>query len=184
MENFRFEMTKVYSRIPPPEVLNPGDRMWRLICTPRGYHSFIWFGVPMRLEETFWLFTIIRSLISWFVNQWQNVGASMWTEFFWRHVNCAQINILWFYLFAWIFLHLVWICTQTTSFILTSAAAADGFLWSSKPSTFNVSCRERKYTKSIITAPPTHPQVLLMSYQTRLNIKSRKTHKQVYFKEN
>ena len=41
-ENFRFEMTKVYSGIPPPPILeNPGDRMWRLIFNPQGYHSFI-----------------------------------------------------------------------------------------------------------------------------------------------
>ena len=40
-ENFRFEMTKVYSEIPPPQMAwNPGDRMWRLICIPRGYRSF------------------------------------------------------------------------------------------------------------------------------------------------
>ena len=58
-ENFRFEMTKVYSKIPlppfrktsdlrwpkfapkypPPNSENPGDRMWRLICNPQGYHS-------------------------------------------------------------------------------------------------------------------------------------------------
>ena len=25
----------------PPKSCNPGDRMWRLICNPRGYHSFI-----------------------------------------------------------------------------------------------------------------------------------------------
>ena len=60
MKNFRFEVTKVYSGIPPlfqneklqiwddqsllrntpPGSCNPGDRMWRLICIPRGYHSF------------------------------------------------------------------------------------------------------------------------------------------------
>ena len=39
MKNFRFEMTEVYSGIPPP-AWNLGDRMWRLICIPRGYHSF------------------------------------------------------------------------------------------------------------------------------------------------
>ena len=39
-EKFRFEMTKVYSRIPPPISENAGDRMWRLICNPQGYHSF------------------------------------------------------------------------------------------------------------------------------------------------
>ena len=40
-ENFRFEMTKVYSGIPlPPFSENAGDRMWRLICNPQGYHSF------------------------------------------------------------------------------------------------------------------------------------------------
>ena len=40
MENFRFEMTKVYSEIPPLQMAwNPGNRMWRLICIPRGYHS-------------------------------------------------------------------------------------------------------------------------------------------------
>ena len=29
---------------PPPlrQAWNPGDRMWRLICIPRGYHSFTW----------------------------------------------------------------------------------------------------------------------------------------------
>ena len=42
-ENFRFEMTKVYSGIPPPPPIseNAGDRMWRLICNPQGYHSFM-----------------------------------------------------------------------------------------------------------------------------------------------
>ena len=59
LENFRFEMTKVYSGIPspfrktsdlrwlrftpeypPPFSENAGDRMWRLICNPQGYHSF------------------------------------------------------------------------------------------------------------------------------------------------
>ena len=40
-ENFRFEMTKVYSGIPPPPISeNAGDCMWRLICNPQGYHSF------------------------------------------------------------------------------------------------------------------------------------------------
>ena len=68
-EKFRFEMTKVYSGIPPsppfwkssdlrwPEFTpeypppiseNAGDRMWRLICNPQGYHSLprccIWAG--------------------------------------------------------------------------------------------------------------------------------------------
>ena len=59
---FRFEMTKVYSGIPPKwktsdlrwpkftleyppprKACNPGDRMWRLICIPRRYHSFMLF---------------------------------------------------------------------------------------------------------------------------------------------
>ena len=41
VENFRFEMTKVYSGIPPPPISeNAGDRMWRLICNPQRYHSF------------------------------------------------------------------------------------------------------------------------------------------------
>ena len=39
LENFRFEMTKIYSRIPPSISENAGDRMWRLICNPQGYHS-------------------------------------------------------------------------------------------------------------------------------------------------
>ena len=58
-EKFRFEMTKVYSGIPPhfgkvqvwddqsllqntpppPISENAGYRMWRLICNPQGYHS-------------------------------------------------------------------------------------------------------------------------------------------------
>ena len=53
MENFRFEMTKVYSEIPPPpphpQAWNPGDRMWRLTCIPRGYHSFIAIGTVAQL---------------------------------------------------------------------------------------------------------------------------------------
>ena len=41
-ENFRFEITKVYSAIPPLLISeNPGDRMWRLICNPQGYHSLV-----------------------------------------------------------------------------------------------------------------------------------------------
>ena len=41
-ENFRFEMTKVYSRIPPsPSSENAWDRMWRLICNPQAYQSLI-----------------------------------------------------------------------------------------------------------------------------------------------
>ena len=59
-ENFRFEMTKVYSGNPPPNIgklqiwddqsllwntpplisENAWDHMWRLICNPQGYHSF------------------------------------------------------------------------------------------------------------------------------------------------
>ena len=58
LEKFIFEMTKVYSGIPPhfrkvqiwddqsllrntpPISENAGDRMWRLICNPQGYHPF------------------------------------------------------------------------------------------------------------------------------------------------
>ena len=49
-ENFRFEMTKVYSEIPPPPLSeNPGDRMWRLICNPQGYHSLLYWSMKLTI---------------------------------------------------------------------------------------------------------------------------------------
>ena len=71
MKNFRFEMTKVYSGIlrntPPPEACNLGDRMWRLICIPRGYHSFKYLDqkhVCFGLSEKMFFCSCVLCLIS------------------------------------------------------------------------------------------------------------------------
>ena len=65
MENFRFEMTKVYSEIPPWMAWNPGDRMWRLICIPRGYHSLLaWLSSWLVGQFVGWL---ICGLVGWLI---------------------------------------------------------------------------------------------------------------------
>ena len=41
--NFQLFFLSPNPRVPeyPPQAEKPGDRMWRLICNPPGYHSFI-----------------------------------------------------------------------------------------------------------------------------------------------